>query len=74
MDRLVAESYTLRITHVASGLDVMDDYPDTDCHFRRYISGRHFLDEFVTFHLEIEKIAKCWSGHCVDDSQWGCIK
>ena len=74
MDRLLAESYTLRITYVASGLDVMDDYPDTDCHSRRYISERHFLDEFVTSHLEIDKIAECWSGHFVVDSHWGYIK
>ena len=27
------------------------------------------VDEFVTSLLEIEKIAKCWSRHCVDDFQ-----
>ena len=32
---------TLRFTHVAIGLDVMDEYPDTDGHFRRYTSERH---------------------------------
>ena len=32
---------TLRFTHVAIGLDVMDEYPDTDGHFRRYITERH---------------------------------
>ena len=31
-------NHTLRFTHVAIGLDVMDEYPDTDSHFRRYIS------------------------------------
>ena len=34
-------NHTLRFTHVASGLDVMDEYPYTDGHFRRYISERH---------------------------------
>ena len=34
-------NHTLRFTHVAIGLDVMDEYPDTDGHFRRYISERH---------------------------------
>ena len=34
-------NHTLRFTHVAIGLDVMDEYPDTDGHFRRYISARH---------------------------------
>ena len=51
-------NHTLRLTHVAIGLDVMDEYPDS-----RYISERHCSL------LEIEKIAKCWSRHCVDDSQ-----
>ena len=32
---------TLRFTHVAIGLDVMDEYPESDGHFRRYISERH---------------------------------
>ena len=32
------------------------------------------VDEFVTSLLEIEKIAKCWSRHCVDDSQRRYIK
>ena len=32
---------TLRFTHVAIGLDVMDEYPESDDHFRRYISERH---------------------------------
>ena len=47
-------NHTLRFTHVAIGLGVMDEYPDTDGHFRRYISERHC-------------IAKCWSRLCVDD-------
>ena len=34
------ENHTLRFTHVAIGLDVMDEYPDTDGHFRRCISER----------------------------------
>ena len=34
-------NHTLRFTHVAIGLDVMDEYPDTDGLFRRYISERH---------------------------------
>ena len=33
--------HTLRFTHVAIGLDVMDEYPDTHGHFRRCISERH---------------------------------
>ena len=33
--------HTLRFTHVAIGLDVMDEFPDTDGHFRRCISERH---------------------------------
>ena len=33
--------HTLRITHVAIGLDVMDEYLDIDGHFRRHISERH---------------------------------
>ena len=34
-------NHTLRFTHVAIGLDVMDEYPDTDGFFRLYISERH---------------------------------
>ena len=34
-------NHTLRFTHVAIGLDVIDEYPDTDGHFRRCISERH---------------------------------
>ena len=34
-------NHTLRFTHVAIGLDVMDECPDTAGHFRRYISERH---------------------------------
>ena len=34
-------NHTLRFTHVAIGLDVMDEYPGTDSLFRRYISERH---------------------------------
>ena len=34
-------NHTLRFTHVAIGLNVMDEYPDTDGHFRRYISERY---------------------------------
>ena len=34
-------NHTLRFTHVATGLDVMDEYPGTDGLFRRYISERH---------------------------------
>ena len=34
-------NHTLRFTHVAIGLHVMDEYPDTDGHFRRCISERH---------------------------------
>ena len=34
-------NHTLRFTHVAIGLDVMDEYPGTDGFFRRYISERH---------------------------------
>ena len=34
-------NHTLRFTHVAIGLDVMDEHPDADGHFRRYISERH---------------------------------
>ena len=34
-------NHTLRFTHVAIELDVMDEYPDTDGHFRGYISERH---------------------------------
>ena len=34
-------SHTLRFTHVAIGLDVMDENPGTDGLFRRYISERH---------------------------------
>ena len=34
-------NHTLRFTHVAIGLDVMDEYPSTDGLFRRYISERH---------------------------------
>ena len=33
-------NHTLRFTHVAIGLDVMDEYPGTDGHFRRSISER----------------------------------
>ena len=35
------EDHTLRFTHVAIGLDVMDEYPGIDGLFRRYISERH---------------------------------
>ena len=59
---------TLRFTHVVIGLDVMDEYPDTDGHFRRYISERH-CGRAVTSLLEIEKTARCWSRSCVGDSQ-----
>ena len=34
-------NHRLRITHVAIGLDVMDEYPGTYGLFRRYISERH---------------------------------
>ena len=34
-------NHTLRFTHVAIGLDVMDEYPGTDGLFRRNISERH---------------------------------
>ena len=34
-------NHTLRFTHVAIGLDVMDEYPGTDGLFRRYISEQH---------------------------------
>ena len=34
-------NHSLRFTHVAIGLYVMDEYPDTDGLFRRYISERH---------------------------------
>ena len=34
--------HTLRFTHVAIGLDVMDEYPSSDGFFRRYISERHY--------------------------------
>ena len=34
-------NHTLRFTHVAIGLDVMDEYPGTDGLFRRHISERH---------------------------------
>ena len=34
-------NHTFRFTHVAIGLDVVDEYPDTDGHFRRCISERH---------------------------------
>ena len=34
-------NHTLRFTHVAIGLDVMDEYPGIDGLFRRYISERH---------------------------------
>ena len=34
-------NHTLRFTHVAIGLDVMDEYPGTDGLLRRYISERH---------------------------------
>ena len=34
-------NHTFRFTHVAIGLDVMDEYPGTDGLFRRYISERH---------------------------------
>ena len=37
-------NHTLRFTHVAIGLNVMDEYPDTDGHFRRYISERRIRD------------------------------
>ena len=39
----------------------MDEYPESDGHFRRYI--------LVTSLLEIEKTARCWSRPCVGDSQ-----
>ena len=34
-------NHTLRFTHVATRLDVMDEYPGTDGLFRRYINERH---------------------------------
>ena len=34
-------NHTLHFTHVAIGLDVMDEYPGTDGLFRRYVSERH---------------------------------
>ena len=34
-------NHTLRFTHVAIGLDSMDEYPGTDGLFRRHISERH---------------------------------
>ena len=37
-------------------------------------SVRDIADEFATSLLEIEKIAKCWSRLCVDDSQRRYIK
>ena len=37
-------------------------------------SARDIADEFATSLLEIEKIAKCWSRLCVDDSQRRYIK
>ena len=61
-------NHTLRFAHVAIGLDVMDEYPDTDGHFRCYISERH-CGRIRDSLLEIEKIAKCRSKLCVDDSQ-----
>ena len=61
-------NHTLRFTHVAIGLDVMDEYPGTDGLFAA-TSVSDIADEFVTSLLEIEKIAKCWSRLCVDDSQ-----
>ena len=61
-------NHTLRFTHVAIGLDVMDEYPGTDGFFAA-TSVRDIADEFATSLLEIEKIAKCWSKLCVDDFQ-----
>ena len=66
-------NHTLRFTHVAIGLDVMDEYPDTDGHFRA-TTVSDTVDELVTSLLEIEKIAKCWSRLCVGDSQRRYIK
>ena len=66
-------NHTLRFTHVAIGLDVMDEKHGTDGFFRRYISERH-CGRIRDFFLEIEKIAKCWSKLCVDDSQRRYIK
>ena len=34
-------NHTLRFTHVAIGVDVVDEYPGTHGFFRRYISERH---------------------------------
>ena len=67
-------NHTLRFTHVAIGLDVMDEYPGTDGPFSPLTSVRDIADEFATSLLEIEKIAKCWSRLCVDDSQRRYIK
>ena len=43
------ENPTLHFTHVAIGLDVVDEYPESGGLFRHYIS------ELVTSLLEIEK-------------------
>ena len=63
-------NHTLRFTHVAIGLDVMDENPGTDGFFRR-TSVSDTVDEFATSLLEIEKIVKCWSRLSVDDSRGG---
>ena len=54
----------LHFTHVAIGLDVMDEYPDTAA-----TSMIDIVDELVTSLLEIEKTANCWSRPYVDDAQ-----
>ena len=62
-------NHTLRFTHVAIGLDVMDEYFLILMVFVAASSVSDIVDEFVTSLLEIEKIAKCLSRLCVDDSQ-----
>ena len=60
----VPRNPTLRFTHVEIGLDVMDEYPESDGHFRRYISERHCGRA-----RDLSLGARCWSRPCVGDSQ-----
>ena len=61
-------NHTLRFTHVAIGLDLMDEYPDPDGHFRRYISEGH-CGRIRDFSIGDREDRQMLVRHCVDDSQ-----
>ena len=62
-------NHTLRFTHVAIGLDVMDEYPDTDGHFRA-TTVSDTCGRTRDFSLgDREDRQNCWSRLCVGDSQ-----